>query len=143
MNITEDVDQSEDTIYTSLDDYHESLSPDSKHHSQTEIITKSDEAVRRNSGVINTDNEGKFLCDICKQTYSNKSNLTAHRKKHDGVIFPCKQCEYQAVQLSGLINHVKSKHDGVRFPCQQCDYKATRSGHLTRHVKSKHSTQNK
>ena len=36
------------------------------------------------------------------------------------------------------MSHVKSKHEGVQFPCDQCDYKATKQGNLLRHVKSKH-----
>ena len=37
-----------------------------------------------------------------------------------------------------LRKHIKTIHEGVKFPCEQCDYKATQKGDLLRHIKSKH-----
>ena len=37
-----------------------------------------------------------------------------------------------------LKEHVESIHEGVRYPCDQCDYKATQKGSLKRHKKSNH-----
>ena len=34
--------------------------------------------------------------------------------------------------------HIKSKHEGLTFPCQQCDYLATFPSALKHHVKVKH-----
>ena len=37
-----------------------------------------------------------------------------------------------------LKKHVESIHEGVRYPCKQCEYAATQAGDLKRHVESKH-----
>lgn len=58
--------------------------------------------VSKDLGKNATDNEGKFLCDICEQTYSSNRYLIQYKKKHDGVKFPCKQCEYKATEKTQL-----------------------------------------
>ena len=60
------------------------------------------------------------------------------KSKHEGVKYPCYQCDYKATQKGNLLTHLKSKHEGVKYPCDQCDYKATEKGNLLRHLKSKH-----
>ena len=42
---------------------------------------------------------------------------------HEGVKYPCNQCDYKAKWKSSLLTHMKSKHD-ITSPCDQCDYKA-------------------
>ena len=37
-----------------------------------------------------------------------------------------------------LADFVESIHEGVRYPCNQCDYKATLKGNLKKHKMSKH-----
>ena len=39
---------------------------------------------------------------------------------------------------SHLKKHIESIHEGVRFPCDQCDYKATQKTNLKKHRKGKH-----
>ena len=36
------------------------------------------------------------------------------------------------------MRHIKSIHEGVKFPCGQCDYKARRKEGLVIHIKSIH-----
>ena len=45
-----------------------------------------------------------------------------------------------ASQRRNLSTHIKAIHDGVKFPCDQCDYKATWKQHLLKHKKSRHDT---
>ena len=40
--------------------------------------------------------------------------------KHEGVRYPCGQCEYAATTASGLRKHIEYKHKGVRYPCEYC-----------------------
>ena len=60
------------------------------------------------------------------------------KSKHEGVRYPCDQCDYRATQKSLLLNHIKAKHEGVKYPCEQCDFKATFKVSLLRHIKSIH-----
>ena len=51
------------------------------------------------------------LCDICKKQYKTKISLSAHMKSvHQGIKYPCKQCEYKATQQSSLKKHFESVH---------------------------------
>ena len=58
------------------------------------------------------------------------------KSKHQGVKYPCDQCDYKATQKGDLLRHLKSIHEGVKYPCGQCDYKATERSSLSRHFKS-------
>ena len=35
--------------------------------------------------------------------------------------------------------HIKSEHEGIVYPCNQCDYKAKQNSQLKSHKKSRHS----
>ena len=37
------------------------------------------------------------------------------------------------------MRHIKTVHEGVKFPCEECDYKAAQKFTLMRHKKSKHA----
>ena len=37
-----------------------------------------------------------------------------------------------------LLTHIKSIHEGIKYPCDQCDFKATHKGTLKSHMKSIH-----
>ena len=39
---------------------------------------------------------------------------------------------------SDLYNHIQSKHEGIKYPCNQCDHQAMERGSLKKHVLSKH-----
>ena len=62
---------------------------------------------------------------------------------HEGVRYPCHQCDFNATQRGDLMRHIKSQHEGLRFLCDQCDYMATTKGHLMSHIKRKHCIKKK
>ena len=67
--------------------------------------------------------------------------MKEHKKsKHEGVRYPCDQCEYAATQVSNLIQHKKTIHEGIRYPCDQCEYKGTQYSSLKSHKKIMHRT---
>ena len=73
------------------------------------------------------------LNDIKEGT--QKGHLLSHIKsRHEGVKFPCDQCDYKATQKRILLTHIKSIHEGIKFPCDRCDYKATTKGNLLTHI---------
>ena len=79
------------------------------------------------------------------QLYPNSTEVNMvncdkeHQKSvHDGVKYPCKNCNYQATTMKNLKRHKKSVHDGVKYPCKICSYEAAQKGHLKEHQKSVH-----
>ena len=54
---------------------------------------------------------------------------------HDGVKYPCTQCEYQASEKPNLYRHMNSIHHGINYPCSICDYKASFKDNLKNHIK--------
>ena len=45
-----------------------------------------------------------------------------HRRAvHEGIKYPCGQCEYQATSKRNLDQHKKSVHEGIKYPCEQCE----------------------
>ena len=81
----------------------------------------------------------KFPCGQCKHQSTSKGNLAPHnranilagndtikqqekvllfnkkRAVHEGVKYPCRQCNHQATSKSNLARHKRAAHDGVRF----------------------------
>ena len=35
---------------------------------------------------------------------------------------PCDHCDYKATERGSLLKHIKSLHEGIKFPCEQCDH---------------------
>ena len=77
------------------------------------------------------------------------------RRKHEGVRYPCNQCEYSATtggnlrvfmtELSILCNTARKSYDthtectqGIHDPCTQRNYSATTVRSLKMHIKSVH-----
>ena len=58
------------------------------------------------------------------------------------MIHHCNICKVEFKQRNHLIKHNESVHQGIRFPCSQCEYRATRKEHLTRHMKLNHKIEN-
>ena len=82
----------------------------------------------------------KYPCDQCDYVATNSSNQKRHKNAmHEGVRYPCDQCDYAATVANDLKRHKESKHEGVRYPCDQCDYMATRAEHLKKHKRSQHN----
>ena len=46
--------------------------------------------------------------------------------------------QHKATLRTSLIRHIQSKHEGIKYPCSECDYKASERGQLRKHFKSKH-----
>ena len=68
-------------------------------------------------------------------------NIKHERLDSTGVTsaFPCSNCDYIAKKVHHLKTHQLSKHDGVKYPCSQCELKFTQSASLRRHKTKQHS----
>ena len=53
----------------------------------------------------------------------NKAGINNLSLKKD--IFACAPFNYQATEKGIIQRHIQSKHEGIKYPCNQCDYQAT------------------
>ena len=80
-------------------------------------------------------------CGECGAGYRWKSDLKLHRlSKHEGVRYPCNQCDYLAISQRNCNVHKQSVHQGVKYSCELCDYTASMPKSVKRHTQSKHTS---
>jgi len=83
----------------------------------------------------------RFPCDQCDFVGLENRHLKYHIKKSHQVsqIFSCSLCDYKTTSDEKYLKiHVNSKHRGILFACDQCDYKAPTNKELKRHKNGKH-----
>merc|ERR1712129_86084 len=80
----------------------------------------------------------QFKCEECEATYTSNISLLRHRRKHEGTVHYCQQCNYKSTRKDNLRSHKKSVHDGVKYLCDQCDYMSGNKSNLRIHQKSIH-----
>ena len=92
-------------------------------------------------------NMGKFKCDSCEKTYSNKNALSyhvsnKHNDKNKEEIPQCKLCESKFTTDESLCQHMETIHQGegqkTIFECEKCGDNFSMKKSLTRHEKEKH-----
>ena len=84
-----------------------------------------------------------MYCMCTEKRFSGlKKALKSHKEsKHEGIRYPCDQCEYAATRLGHLKSHKESKHEGcegVRYPCDQCEHTFMAVSDMKKHKRSKH-----
>jgi len=52
---------------------------------------------------------------------------------HEGVKYPCNQCDLKFTQHDNLKTHEMSVHRNVKYPCNQRDSKFSQQGNLKIH----------
>ena len=81
----------------------------------------------------------KYPCNQCDYQATQQGSLKTHiQSKHEGVKYPCNQCDYQFTDKSSLRKHIQSKHEYIKYPCNQCDYLAPRQDSLKTHISRRH-----
>ena len=73
-------------------------------------------------------------CDVCHKTFSDFSQLTMHKRIHNGVrLFVCDVCSMAFSSSSSLIKH-KDVHSAIKpFTCDVCKKTFSLSVYLTQH----------
>ena len=74
---------------------------------------------------------------MCEYQTKFKNALTRHGQvKHEGIRYPCGQCNALFSTKFNLSAHQKTAHENCQYTCDPCDYKGTTQSHLKRHMKS-------
>ena len=98
------------------------------------------------------ENNGKYICDICGKTYSNKNALGYHlSNKHNdghGEKKPsCELCCKTFTTDASLNRHIEIAHKGPdnqsNYECDECGEKFSRKDNLRNHVKEQHKMNDK
>ena len=74
--------------------------------------------------------------DEPKQTPENKTRQRQPRISSDFKSTECPECGKVFSQKSHMVTHYRSKHEGIKYPCNQCDYQALQQGNLQTHIQS-------
>lgn len=83
-----------------------------------------------------------FLCGDCGRAYKSKTALRWHVRSHDGKLFKCDKCPYEASQRSHLKRHMET-HDVIKkYVCSECKFSANTLGFLKVHYARFHKDVN-
>ena len=83
----------------------------------------------------------RYPCDQCDALpFTQSGHLKRHEASvHEGVRFVCDECDASPFYRAGdLKKHKASAHSGIEYPCDQCDDSFTQAGHLKKHKSSSH-----
>ena len=69
-----------------------------------------------------------------------KHTQRKHKKEAKHKKFQCEVfgCTFESDSKQGTLRHIRSIHEGVNYPCDQCEYKANQKCNLKIHIKRKH-----
>ena len=81
------------------------------------------------------------VCSDCERVFSSFSKMKKHYiKEHQGVTFPCDQCDNVYTEKYTLSGHKKGVHEGQRIKCEyeDCDKEFNFQSSYKDHVKKFH-----
>ena len=78
-----------------------------------EITTTMEEPL--NSGTRNIIDNSELICNECGKQFSYKAGLHTHKKSiHEGLKYPCNQCNYIGTRKDSPKRHINNAHGGVK-----------------------------
>ena len=81
----------------------------------------------------------KYPCWQCEHEATSKGSLALHKRAvHEGIKYPCGQCQYEATTKDSLTQHRRAVHEGLKYPCEQCQHQVTSKDYLAQHIISVH-----
>ena len=102
-----------------------------------EICGKLVKSMKNHKSVHKTE---ELKCLICFKVFTNKNNLTSHRKYHERERkYQCDQCSKSFLAKHHLKNHMLTHTDDWPFMCSVCGERFRMKHHLESHTKRKHS----
>lgn len=85
--------------------------------------------------------ERPYCCTVCGKSFTTKSKLNLHAKRHSAPSEKCPYCERLFQKKSVLRTHIYT-HTGERpFKCGFCNQKFTQAGARNSHQKRMHPTE--
>ena len=80
-----------------------------------------------------------LLCDQCEYKTDTQRVLRQHKDRlHDTTEYNCKSCEYRSNTMRKLYFHERAVHRGILYNCESCGFKTARSNNLRQHQRRKH-----
>ena len=73
-----------------------------------------------------------------KKNVTGRKKVSIKQNKSKTIYF-CNDCDYNG-SYAAYRYHTKYEHEGIRYPCDQCNHVATRNSNLTAHKNAKHSS---
>lgn len=82
-------------------------------------------------------------CDVCKQRFTQSTQLTVHRRSHTGARpYVCRICERPFSHSNALMLHIR-RHTGEKpFPCAMCPMTFSQLPHMKAHMLKIHGKEN-
>merc|ERR1739838_501860 len=79
----------------SMDDSEILISKDKETDVKTENEVNNDRSIAKPRQRAVANNDGRYSCDECEKSFSDRSSMAKHKKsKHEGVKYPCTECDY-------------------------------------------------
>jgi len=111
-------------------------------HSKLDLNMKEDEPEKKiiyASEITESSADIEPYCNLCKKMYNTFGSLKVHKAQiHEGVNYPCDQCDYKGTSKYHLNRHTQSIHEGKRHPCDKCDKDYNDASALNYHKKVVH-----
>jgi len=86
--------------------------------------------------------DGEYVCTICKAVKKNKNTMHYHMKNHEGHLpFECTICKKEFLQSQTLAVHMAAKHskeEAAALKCPCCPYKTLTKANRVIHFIRKH-----
>ena len=79
------------------------------------------------------------VTNVRTQLVESPLYVTNHVKTvHEGLRYPCDQCDYQGNSMQSLRKHIQSSHEGIKYECEHCNKKLATPACVRRHIRSVH-----
>ncbi|MCF7900029.1 hypothetical protein K9K77_00835 [Candidatus Babeliales bacterium] len=102
----------------------------------SELVISNEVAIAELSIIANKPSN-PFQCDFCKKYFSQKNNLTTHKRTHTGEKpYQCDYCNKCFNRKNILKNHERTHTGEKPYQCDYCNKYFTEQGHLKRHKKT-------
>ena len=81
--------------------------------------------------------QASHKCGQCGRRFTDKGNLKAHLKTHEGTKYPCEQCDKVYNSSKSLDYHNRTIHSKIiyKYFCKICDYKTHKSQIFKLHMR--------
>ena len=78
--------------------------------------------------------ENTYKCDQCEFKTVHRSYIIQHNNIHEGVRFPCNDCDKKFSSPSGVRKHKQDVHRKRKtYKCDKCDFKTVDRSYIYEH----------